>query len=70
LRETIDELSLLPDPRREAEAELQTVQSQLESPKPKSSIIREGLESLRRILEGAGGGAAGELLLELGKLMI
>ena len=70
LRETIDELVLLPEQKREAEAELHTVESQLESPKPKSPIIREGLESLRRILEGAGGSVAGQLLLELGKLVI
>ena len=60
----------LPDARRrEADAELRTIESQIESPRPKPSIIREGLESLRRILEGAGGGAAGQLLVELGKIL-
>ena len=69
LRETIDELALDPDTRGEAEAELHTVESQIASPRPKSSIIREGLKSLRQILEGAAGSAAGQLLLELGKLI-
>jgi len=58
-REQLSSLNLPDDRKREAEAELQTVESQIESPKPKPSIIREGLESLRRILEGAGGGAGG-----------
>src|SRR4029077_920768 len=54
MRETLDKLALDPEHRREAEAELSTVASQIESPKPKWSIIREGLGSVRRILEGAG----------------
>ena len=70
LRQTIDDLALDPDSRREAEAELRTVESQIASPRPKSSIIREGLKSLRQILEGAAGSAAGQLLLELGKLLM
>lgn len=55
--------------KAEAEAELQTIQSQLASPKPKASIINEGLRSLRTILEGAAGAAAGQLLIELTKLL-
>jgi hypothetical protein len=69
IRQTLDALALDPEHRREAEAELSTVESQIESPKPKSSIIREGLGSLWRILEGAGGTIAAQLLLELGKLI-
>jgi len=69
VRKTLGTIELPPDERREAEAELRTVESQIDSPKPKSSIITAGLESLRRILEGAGGSAAGQLLIELGKLM-
>jgi truncated hemoglobin YjbI len=70
MRETLDSLALDPEYRREAEAELSTVESQAESPKPKPTIIREGLESLRRILENAGGGVAAQLLVELGKLIM
>ncbi len=39
----------------EAKAELSTVSSQLNSPKPKVAIIREGLKSIRTILEGVTG---------------
>jgi len=68
-RRTLGSLDLRDDQRREVEAEIRTVESQLESPKPKTSIIREGLESLRRILEGAGGGATGQLLIKLGEIL-
>ncbi len=36
-------------------AELATLKAQSESPKPKRSIIRESLSSLRAVLEGAAG---------------
>jgi hypothetical protein len=42
MRQTLDALALNPEHRGEAEAELGTVESQIGSPKPKSSIIREG----------------------------
>lgn len=70
MRQVLDSIGIHPEQKEEAAAELRTIESQIESPKPKASIIREGLESLRRILEGAGGGAAGQLLLELGKLLL
>ena len=69
IRTSLESMDLSSDRRREAEAELVTLESQVGSPKPKASILREGLESLRRILEGAGGGAAGQLLVELGKVL-
>ena len=69
IRQALESLELSDDVRNEAEAEVATLESQIKSPKPKASIIREGLESLRRILEGAGGGAAGQLLVEVGKIL-
>jgi len=69
-KQNLGSLDLPDEPRQETEAELHTLESQIHSPKPKSSIIREGLSSLRRILEGAGGGAVAQLLLrELAKLI-
>jgi hypothetical protein len=59
----LPELNLGEEQKNEAEAELKTVEAQVKSPKPKHFIIREGLKSLRSILEGAAGGAiAAELL--------
>lgn len=69
LRHQLSSLNLSPDARAEAEAEIATVEAQVQSPNPKPSIIREGLSSLGRILEGATGGAAGQLLIELAKLL-
>ena len=54
--------------RKELESEIKTIESQIESPKPKSSIIREGLSSIGRILEGLTGNVGAELLLRLSGL--
>lgn len=48
-----DELELEIDERRQAEAEVATIEAQLGSPKPRRTIISESLASLRGILEGA-----------------
>jgi hypothetical protein len=40
---------------RELRAEIETLGAQLDSPKPKRSIVKEALSSVRTILEGAGG---------------
>jgi hypothetical protein len=69
-KEALPALGLTEDQKGEAKAELQTVEAQLKSPKPKSSIIHEGLKSLRTILEGAGGAVAAQLLGELIKIIM
>jgi len=69
-KEALPALRLSKDQTDEAEAELQTIGAQVKSPKPKPSIIREGLKSLRTILEGAGGAVAGKLLGELIKIIM
>jgi len=69
LRDALKSLQISPEQKLEVDAELQTLEAQVKSPKPKSSILRESLSSIRRILESAGGGAAAHLLVELGKLL-
>jgi hypothetical protein len=69
LQNEIGRLGLTPEARAEAEAEIVSVDAQTRSPRPKMTIVREGLQSLRTILEGATGSAAGQLLIELGKLL-
>jgi hypothetical protein len=49
------ESSLDEPSRAELTAELQTLRAQANSPKPKTSIVRESLKSTRRILEDAAG---------------
>ena len=56
LKESIDKLSLQPQQRSELEAEIVTIETQISSPKPKSTIIAECLKSIRNILEGAASG--------------
>lgn len=69
VKNKLDKLSLLPETNAELQAELKTAEAQIQSPKPKPGIVKECLLSIRRILEGAGGGVAGQLLVELGKLL-
>jgi hypothetical protein len=70
LASAIPKLSLDDSKAAEANAELATLRSQIASPNPKKTIVAESLKSLRSILEGAGGGVAAQLLIEVGKLLI
>lgn len=68
LQDVVDQVrSQLPndldgDSREEIEAELQTIEAQLKSPKPKSQIIRQSLLTVRNLLTGAGGGVLAQLV--------
>lgn len=70
LKTALTNMSLSSESGAELRAEIETVETQLSSPKPKPTIIRECFSSMRRLLEGAGGGAAAHLLVELGKLLM
>jgi len=50
LRAVLPEAGLAEEDRRQAEAELATVEAQLSAPKPKRSFIRTSLESVRDLL--------------------
>jgi hypothetical protein len=58
-------LDLEPESAAEAQADIATIRAQLNSPKPKPEIIRQSLQSVRAILEGATGSMAASGLLEL-----
>ncbi|MDN4592145.1 hypothetical protein DBA29_27060 [Xenophilus aerolatus] len=63
-------LSLSQPDTQELLAELATLRSQLDSPKPKVGIIKESLASVRTVLEGAAGNlVASDLLARLGPLL-
>lgn len=70
LRATIPQLFISNDKALELKAEVETVETQSKSPNPKPNIIKQSLSSIRRILEGAGGNIAAQLLIELGKIII
>ncbi len=57
LKQSVDQLGLDEDQRAEFEADIQTVEAQIASPKPKQQVVRPGLESIRRILEGSASAA-------------
>lgn len=68
IRKSILDLNLSSSARDELCAELETIKSQTNSPKPKNKIISESLHSIRTILEGAASNVlAGKFLSELAK---
>lgn len=69
LKSSLGELLLDKESKAELIAEIQTLESQSNSPKPKDSILRESLGSVRRILEGAASNLiASGLLSQIGGL--
>lgn len=70
LKDNLERLGLENDQKKELASEIQTVEVQLASPKPKSGIVREAFKSVRTILEGAAGNViASGLLGQLKQLM-
>ncbi len=67
LKDNLKDIELDSEKKKELEAEIATIEIQTKSPKPKESIIKEGLTSIRNILEGASGSGIYQLLTELGK---
>ncbi|MGR3309885.1 MAG: hypothetical protein ACUZ77_03840 [Candidatus Brocadiales bacterium] len=63
LRESINQLNLQPQQKSDFQAEIQTIEAQTSSSKPKASSITECLGSIRRILEGATGSVLASDLL-------
>jgi len=70
LKEELRTLKLGSPDKDEVEAEVATIEAQIKSSKPKNNVLKKSLSSIRRILEGAGGGVAGQLLTELGKILL
>lgn len=65
VKEAADEVDLAPEQASELRADLATVESQVQSPKPKRAIIKQSLASIRTILEGASGNVIGAMIPEL-----
>lgn len=57
LKESIDQLGIDQQQKSELQADIQTIEAQRSSSKPKAAIITECLGSIKRILEGAAGSA-------------
>jgi hypothetical protein len=65
IKENLPELQLSNELKQAMDTEVNAVDAQVKSPKPKAAIVRESLSSIRRILEGAGGAIAAKLILSL-----
>lgn len=58
IKDLLPEMPLQSEEKAELTAEIQTVEVQLASPKPKPKILQESLQTIRSILEGVAGNAA------------
>ena len=65
LQQNLGQLSLTPEALAEAQSELQTVEAQLRSSKPKPAILRESLRTLRNLVEGVASNALAAGVLPL-----
>lgn len=63
LKESIDKLGLEAQAKSDLQADIQTIEAQMSSSKPKLTIITECVGSIRNILEGAAGNVLASLLL-------
>jgi hypothetical protein len=70
LKTGMDQLNLDSEQQAELAADISTIEAQIKSPKPKETMIREVLGSVRSILEGAVGSAlAAGALSQIAKLL-
>lgn len=65
MRQQLGRFPISAEEREIVEADLDTVEAQIRSPKPRLSVLRETLASLRAVAEGAAGSGAFAALLEL-----
>ena len=70
IKSILSELAFDDEIRKELSADIDSVEAQVKSPNPKTSIIHEGLKSIRTVLEGASGELVAPLLVQLGKILI
>ena len=64
IKQQIDKLELSLEEKNEAKADVETIETQMASPKPKPNIIKESLLSLKTVLEGVAGNVIAEMLLK------
>lgn len=70
IRGSVDKIDLPEIAKRQLSADANTIEVQLASPQPKTSVIRECLHSARTILEGAAGSAiASGIVIEIAKVL-
>ena len=65
LKEILDTLNVSDESKKELSSEIQTLEIQRQSPRPKNIIISESLKTIRTILENAAGSVAGNALTHI-----
>lgn len=64
LKSQLSEWKLAPEVQAEVEVDMETIETQIKSPRPKFTIIKECLSSLRTILEGIAGNVGAALIAQ------
>jgi len=64
IKQEIEQLKLKDKDKQELEAEIQTIDAQLSSSKPKIRILKECIPTIRRIIEGAAGSIIASQILD------
>lgn len=65
LKQNLIEIGLKDEASTDAEAEIQTIEAQLRSSKPKSAILRESFKTLRNLIEGVASNAVASAVIPL-----
>ena len=66
LKESVDTLDLEPEKRRDLTADIHTIEAQMTSSRPKTTVLAPCLDSIQEILKGkAGSSLASKLLMKL-----
>ena len=66
LKESVDTLNLEPEKRRDLTADIHTIEAQMTSSQPKTTVLASCLDSIQEILKGkAGSACASKLLMKL-----
>lgn len=63
LKDRMQQLGLDENSEAEVKAEIQTLEAQAASPKPKTGIVRESLATIRSVIEGITGNLAAAAIL-------
>lgn len=65
LKRNIDQFDLKPQQKSDLQVDIQTIEAQMSSSKPKATIITECLNSIRKILEAATASVVASQILEM-----
>lgn len=64
LKEGIHQLQLPPEQESDLEAEMETIEAQMKSSKPKKEIVKAAYASIKGILQSAAGGVAAQIAIQ------